>query len=85
MDGGNVFDNGQAITFNNLRYSYGFGLSWISPIGPLKLSMGFPLVRRWAISTRNSSSRSVRRSNDGESIGSERFIVVKGYDIERYP
>ncbi|VVE28242.1 membrane protein [Pandoraea morbifera] len=46
FDGGNVFDNGQAITLNNLRYSYGFGLSWISPIGPLKLSMGFPLAKK---------------------------------------
>jgi outer membrane protein insertion porin family len=25
-----------------LRYSYGLAFSWISPIGPLKMSMGFP-------------------------------------------
>ena len=32
-------------TANGLRYSYGAGLEWISPIGPLKLSVGFPIVR----------------------------------------
>jgi outer membrane protein insertion porin family len=26
-----------------LRYSAGVGISWISPIGPLKLSYGTPL------------------------------------------
>ncbi|MBU6491722.1 MAG: outer membrane protein assembly factor BamA [Burkholderiales bacterium] len=46
LDGGNVFDEGQPYKLNELRYSYGFGLSWISPIGPLKISMGFPLVRK---------------------------------------
>jgi outer membrane protein insertion porin family len=30
---------------NGLRYSYGAGLEWISPIGPLKLSLGFPVVK----------------------------------------
>nr|WP_245916333.1 outer membrane protein assembly factor BamA [Candidatus Pandoraea novymonadis] len=46
LDGGTVYDNGKAITFNHLRYSYGFGLSWISPIGPFKISMGFPLIKK---------------------------------------
>ena len=27
----------------DLRYSAGIGLSWISPVGPLKLSYGKPL------------------------------------------
>lgn len=46
FDGGNVFDEGQPYKLNELRYSYGFGISWISPIGPLKLSLGFPLTRK---------------------------------------
>ncbi|HTR08942.1 MAG TPA: outer membrane protein assembly factor BamA [Paraburkholderia sp.] len=47
VDGGNVWgDEGNTSTgANGLRYSYGFGLAWISPIGPLKLSMGFPIVK----------------------------------------
>lgn len=42
-DGGNVFADGQNIKFNDLRYSAGIGISWVSPIGPLKLSYGKPL------------------------------------------
>ncbi|KWO78542.1 outer membrane protein assembly factor BamA [Burkholderia ubonensis] len=46
VDGGNVWGNeGSSTGANGLRYSYGAGLSWISPIGPLKLSLGFPIGR----------------------------------------
>ncbi|HEY3598966.1 MAG TPA: outer membrane protein assembly factor BamA [Paraburkholderia sp.] len=49
FDGGNVWgDPGQGATTtgaNGLRYAYGAGLAWISPIGPLKLSLGFPLQK----------------------------------------
>jgi outer membrane protein insertion porin family len=38
-DGGNAF---QDINLS-LRYSYGVGLSWISPLGPLKFSYGIPI------------------------------------------
>lgn len=43
LDAGNVFGEGQKIQFADLRYSAGVGISWISPIGPLKLSYGKPL------------------------------------------
>ncbi|MCW5298648.1 outer membrane protein assembly factor BamA [Herbaspirillum lusitanum] len=43
LDGGNVFADGERIKINDLRYSTGLGISWISPIGPLKLSYGKPL------------------------------------------
>ncbi|MGF6770340.1 outer membrane protein insertion porin family [Paraburkholderia sp. GAS199] len=46
VDAGNVWGNeGNSTGANGLRYSYGAGLEWISPIGPLKLSLGFPIVR----------------------------------------
>ena len=45
LDGGNVFnvEQGERISAANLRYSTGIGISWVSPIGPLKLSYGHPL------------------------------------------
>ena len=46
LDAGNVWgDAGESVGANGLRYGYGVGLAWISPIGPLKLSLGFPLTR----------------------------------------
>jgi outer membrane protein insertion porin family len=45
FDAGQVFnqDLGEKISVANLRYSVGLGLSWISPVGPLKISFGHPL------------------------------------------
>ena len=46
VDGGNVWGTeGSSTGANGLRYSYGAGLEWISPIGPLKLDVGFPIVK----------------------------------------
>jgi len=42
-DVGNVWRDGEKITADSLRSSVGLGLSWISPVGPLKLSWGKPL------------------------------------------
>ncbi|MEK8034320.1 outer membrane protein assembly factor BamA [Ideonella sp. DXS29W] len=36
-------DRGQTGTLSDLRASVGLGLSWISPVGPLKLSYGTPM------------------------------------------
>lgn len=33
-------------TFSNLRYSFGFGFRWVSPIGPLRFEWGVPLNRQ---------------------------------------
>lgn len=43
LDAGNVFEEGRKIEFNKLKYSGGIGLSWISPVGPLKLSFAKPI------------------------------------------
>ncbi len=42
-DAGNVWREDERITTASIRSSAGFGLSWISPVGPLKLSWGKPL------------------------------------------
>jgi outer membrane protein insertion porin family len=42
-DAGNVWREDEVVTEASIRSSAGFGLSWISPVGPLKLSWGVPL------------------------------------------
>ena len=42
-DVGNVWRDGEKITGSSLRSSAGLGLSWVSPVGPLRLSYGTPL------------------------------------------
>jgi outer membrane protein insertion porin family len=39
-DGGNAFGSNLNLV---LRYSYGVGIEWISPLGPLKFSYGIPI------------------------------------------
>ena len=43
FDAGNVYATDQAIKPLKLRSSVGVGISWISPLGPLKFSYGKPL------------------------------------------
>ena len=45
-DAGNVWREGEKITGDSLRASAGLGLSWISPVGPLKLSWGSPIKKQ---------------------------------------
>ena len=42
-DAGNVWREDEKIDVDSLRASAGLGLSWISPVGPLKLSYGAPI------------------------------------------
>jgi outer membrane protein insertion porin family len=42
-DAGNVWREGEKVELSTLRASAGLGLSWISPVGPLKLSWAAPV------------------------------------------
>jgi outer membrane protein insertion porin family len=46
LDAGNVFDlsGGGDIDTNEFRASTGVMLSWMSPVGPLSFSLGYPLI-----------------------------------------
>ena len=46
LDLGNVYADGQKLDLGELRASWGLGLSWLSPFGPLKLSYAFPVNAR---------------------------------------
>ena len=47
FDAGNVWGDNETPTLASFRTSAGLGLSWISPVGPLKLSWGQP-IRKFA-------------------------------------
>jgi outer membrane protein insertion porin family len=43
FDAGNAFSAAQGIQIGELRMSVGPGIRWLSPIGPLRIELGFPL------------------------------------------
>ena len=43
LDAGGLFGPQEAIQFGDLRSSYGVGISWISPVGPLRLAFARPI------------------------------------------
>ncbi len=45
-DIGQVFAEQEKIDILNLRASYGFEIRWISPFGPIRFSIGFPIVKK---------------------------------------
>ena len=46
VDIGNVFAAGEKIRLGDLRSSVGFGVSWFSPVGPLKFSLAKPIRQK---------------------------------------
>ncbi|MGH7802684.1 MAG: outer membrane protein assembly factor BamA [Thermodesulfobacteriota bacterium] len=45
FDMGNAFNDGQNLSVDprDLRKDYGFGIRWVSPLGPLRFEVGFPI------------------------------------------
>lgn len=46
VDAGNVWGSHEKMSYDTVRASAGLGLSWISPMGPLKLSYGLPIRKK---------------------------------------
>ncbi|HMN56258.1 MAG TPA: outer membrane protein assembly factor BamA [Ottowia sp.] len=46
VDAGALYGDGEKISGSALRYSTGIGLSWISPLGPLRFAWAVPLRKR---------------------------------------
>jgi outer membrane protein insertion porin family len=46
LDAGEIYDEGTQPQFESFRYSTGVGIAWNSPVGPLKVSYGYPLNQK---------------------------------------
>lgn len=46
VDAGNVFGETQKYDFGDMRVSTGVGISWISPLGPLRLAIAHPIRKK---------------------------------------
>ena len=46
FDAGNAWTHDQGFDLSNLRYSVGWGVRWLSPVGPLRIELGYPLDRK---------------------------------------
>jgi outer membrane protein insertion porin family len=46
FDAGNVWGENEKLSFSDVRSSAGIGLTWVSPVGPLKLSYGTPVRKK---------------------------------------
>jgi outer membrane protein insertion porin family len=46
VDAGNVFGENEPVHVNDLRASAGVGISWLSPIGPLRLAIAQPVRKK---------------------------------------
>jgi outer membrane protein insertion porin family len=46
VDAGNVWGESEKIKADSLRASAGIGLSWLAPVGPLRLSWGTPIKKQ---------------------------------------
>jgi len=45
-DAGNAYNDNQEIDLSDLRQDWGVGIHWLSPLGPLKFELGFPIDRQ---------------------------------------
>jgi len=46
FDAGNAWTEPQGLHVSSLRYDVGWGVRWFSPIGPLRIELGYPLNKK---------------------------------------
>ena len=46
IDAGNVYTDQSAVDLGEVRSSYGVGMTWLTPIGPLSFSLAEPVDKR---------------------------------------
>jgi outer membrane protein insertion porin family len=46
FDAGNAWTEPQGLHVSSLRYDVGWGVRWLSPIGPLRIELGYPLNKK---------------------------------------
>ena len=46
VDSGAVWSPGDSYDIGDLRYSAGLGFAWISPFGPIKVSVAYPIIKK---------------------------------------
>jgi outer membrane protein insertion porin family len=46
FDTGNAWTKDQGLPLDDLRYDAGWGVRWLSPIGPLRIEIGYPLDKK---------------------------------------
>ena len=46
FDAGNAFTAADGIDLGGLRLAIGWGIRWLSPLGPLRIEVGYPLDRK---------------------------------------
>lgn len=44
-DTGEAFNDDDSIDFGELRQAFGYGIRWISPLGPIRVEIGYPIDR----------------------------------------
>jgi outer membrane protein insertion porin family len=45
FDAGSIYDTDESINFSSMRTSAGVGISWVSPVGPLRLAFAKPISK----------------------------------------
>ncbi|MEM7828187.1 MAG: outer membrane protein assembly factor BamA, partial [Candidatus Aenigmatarchaeota archaeon] len=46
LDAGNAFSEGEDLSLSDLRVGAGWGIRWLSPLGPIRIELGYPINKK---------------------------------------